>query len=121
MSYVVGSKVKEHNKKKGCNTAGDFMTALHELVEWNAKKACERAKANGRVTVRSTDVCMCGKSGASGNYVVGSKLKEHNKKVKCNTAGDYLDAMNATVSKKLDNACERAKANGRKTVRGYDL
>ena len=52
---VVGSKVKEAIKKQGCNTAGDAVEALSSVVEWNIKKAAERAKANGRKTVRAVD------------------------------------------------------------------
>ncbi len=52
---VVGSKVKEAIKKGGCNTAGDAVEALSEVVAWHIKKACERAKANGRKTVRAVD------------------------------------------------------------------
>ena len=41
MSYVVGSKVKELNKKNGCNTAGDLTGALHKLVEWYLDQGCK--------------------------------------------------------------------------------
>ncbi len=52
---VVGSKVKDAIKKAGCNTAGDAIEALSEVVAWHIKKASERAKANGRKTVRAVD------------------------------------------------------------------
>ncbi len=52
---VVGSKVKEAIKKEGCNTAGDAVEALSAVVGWNIKRAAERAKANGRKTVRGVD------------------------------------------------------------------
>jgi len=119
MSYVVGSKVKEHNKKKGCNTAGDFADALSKVVEAEVGKACARAKGNGRKTVRGLDMLICDKCG--GALVVGSKVKELNKKNGCNTAGDFVDTASCMVSWYLDQACDRAKANGRKTVRGSDL
>ncbi|HLC92468.1 MAG TPA: hypothetical protein VJH23_02055 [archaeon] len=54
-TLVVGSKVKEAIKKEGCNTAGDAVDALSEVVAWNIKKAAARAKANGRKTVRGVD------------------------------------------------------------------
>lgn len=56
MSSVVASKIKEMNKKMGCNTSGDFADAMSKMVEQMAKKACERAKSNGRVTVRAGDL-----------------------------------------------------------------
>mgnify|MGYP001615752975 CR=1 FL=1 len=52
---VVGSKVKEEIKKYDCNTAGDAVDALSKVVEGMVKKAAERAKANGRKTVRAED------------------------------------------------------------------
>jgi len=55
-SLVVGSKVKEAVKAGGCNTAGDFPDALSAVVADLVSKACERAKANGRKTVRAADL-----------------------------------------------------------------
>ncbi|MCX8158088.1 MAG: NFYB/HAP3 family transcription factor subunit [Candidatus Diapherotrites archaeon] len=52
---VVTSKVKEIISKEGMNTAGDAPEALSKVVEEMIKKACERAKANGRKTVRPED------------------------------------------------------------------
>ena len=53
--------------------------------------------------------------------LVGSKVKGMIKKAKCNTAGDALDGLNGWVYWLVDQACKRAKANGRKTVRSYDF
>ena len=119
MSYVVGSKVKEFNKKKDCNTAGDFVDALSKIVEWHLDQACKRADANGRKTVRASDVVVGEKS--SETYIVGSKVKEFNKKKEFNTAGDLVDGLSAVVAWHLDMACKRAHSNGRKTVRAGDL
>lgn len=52
---VVGSKVKDAIKDQGCNTAGDAVDALSKVVEALVKKAADRAKANGRKTVRPED------------------------------------------------------------------
>ncbi len=52
---VVASKVKDAIKAGGCNTAGDAPEALSGLVDAMIKKACERAKENGRKTVRGID------------------------------------------------------------------
>ncbi|MGE3278379.1 MAG: hypothetical protein AB7J40_01060 [Candidatus Altimarinota bacterium] len=119
MSYVVGSKVKEFNKKKGCNTAGDFVDALNKMVEWHLDQACKQANVNGRKTVRSSDVIV-GMKGKD-SYVVMSKVKEFNKKKDFNTAGDLGEGLNAVIEWYLDMAAKRAKSNGRKTVRGDDL
>ena len=55
-SLVVGSKVKDAIKAEGCNTAGDLTDALSAEVAGLVKKAAARAKANGRKTVRATDI-----------------------------------------------------------------
>ena len=47
---------KEAVKKAGCNTAGDFIEGLSNKVDWKIKRAVERAKANGRKTVRAADL-----------------------------------------------------------------
>ena len=53
--------------------------------------------------------------------VVGSKVKEAIKAAGCNTAGDAVDTLSAKVAEMVSAAAERAKANGRKTVRGVDF
>jgi len=53
--------------------------------------------------------------------VVTSKVKEAIKAEGCNTASDAVDAISAKVSAMVKEAAERAKANGRKTVRGVDF
>ncbi len=54
--YVVGSKVKALVKGSGMNTAGSLIDAVDAQVAALVKKAVERAKANGRKTVRDCDV-----------------------------------------------------------------
>lgn len=56
MSYVVASKVKELVKKHGMMSSGDLSDALSTELEAMVKKATERAKANGRKTVRAEDL-----------------------------------------------------------------
>lgn len=53
--------------------------------------------------------------------VVGSKVKEAIKAQGCNTAGDAADTLSGIVSGMVEKAAARAKANGRKTVRGVDF
>lgn len=52
---VVSSKVKDAIKSKGLNTAGDAAEGLNRAVEMMVSRATERAKANGRKTVRAVD------------------------------------------------------------------
>ncbi|HIH33071.1 MAG: hypothetical protein J4478_02190 [Candidatus Diapherotrites archaeon] len=52
---VVTSKVKEAISKSDMNCSSDTPDALSVVVEGLLKKAVERAKANGRKTVRPED------------------------------------------------------------------
>ena len=56
MSYVVASKLKELVKKHGMMSSGDLSDAVSASLEASVAKACDRAKANGRKTVRSEDL-----------------------------------------------------------------
>ena len=51
---VVKAKVKEY--AKGMNVAGDFAEALSDKVAVLIKEAAERAKDNGRATVKARDL-----------------------------------------------------------------
>lgn len=53
---VVGSKVKEYIKTKGCMTSGELISALSDRVECLLDRAIERAQANKRKTVGPHDV-----------------------------------------------------------------
>lgn len=53
--------------------------------------------------------------------VIASKAKAVLKKAGCNTSGDAFDSLNEYIYWLLDQAAKRAKANGRKTVRGHDF
>lgn len=54
MALVVRSKVKA--VVKGMRFSGDFFDALDKAVGELVKKAAERAKKNGRATVRPVDI-----------------------------------------------------------------
>ncbi len=53
--------------------------------------------------------------------VVASKVKDYIKGKDCQTSGEILGALNEKMHALLDEAIERTKANGRATVRSYDL
>jgi histone H3/H4 len=54
-NYVYKSKLYEVLKAKGMRLSGDAIDAVDEMVEEAIKKAAERAKANGRKTVKGCD------------------------------------------------------------------
>jgi hypothetical protein len=60
-------------------------------------------------------------SGGKETFVVQSKLKGLVKKNKMKCSSDVVGAVNKLISTHIGKACERAKANGRRTVRGADL
>ena len=51
--------------------------------------------------------------------IVKSKIKEAVGDL--NVASDFGEALDKRVREEVHRACERCKANGRKTVRGTDL
>jgi histone H3/H4 len=53
--------------------------------------------------------------------VVASKVKAAIKAAGFKTSGDSVDALNRYIYWLIAEACARADANGRKTVRGYDF
>jgi hypothetical protein len=66
-----------------------------------------------------------GKSGGAARpaemLLVASKVKGMIKGAGFNTAGDALDGLNGVVAWYVEQACKRANANGRKTVRSHDF
>jgi histone H3/H4 len=71
------------------------------------KKTKAKAKSKKKVT--------------AADLVVKSKVKEMISKSKCQSSGDVFGALNDVVGWYVDQAVRRAKANKRKTVRGYDF
>ena len=53
---VVTSKVKDFISKSDMNSSGDLAESLSSVVEKQLIRAVERAKANGRKTVRPEDI-----------------------------------------------------------------
>ncbi|MFX1408036.1 MAG: hypothetical protein ACFFC9_05805 [Promethearchaeota archaeon] len=54
----VKSKVREYIKGKGLNTSSGILDgeALNGMITWMLDKAVERAKGNGRKTVKARDL-----------------------------------------------------------------
>ncbi len=53
------------------------------------------------------------------SLVVKAKIKDAAKGF--NVSGDFADALSSVVERKIKQACERAEANGRKTVMAKDI
>ena len=74
-----------------------------------AKKAAKKAKKRTK------------KAAAKPTLIVGSKVKEYVKSQGCKNSFEVLEAANAALQTALDNACARATANKRSTVRAQDF
>ena len=55
------------------------------------------------------------------NLIIKSNIRAAVKEKIANVAGEVEEALNKKVQEILDNACERAKANGRRTLHARDL
>lgn len=55
------------------------------------------------------------------SYIVASKVRENISGADMQCSGDLADAVSAKVEQMLAAAVDRAKENGRKTVRPCDL
>jgi histone H3/H4 len=55
------------------------------------------------------------------NLVIKSNIKQAVKDNIPNVASEVAEALNNKVQEILDKACERAKANGRRTLHARDL
>jgi hypothetical protein len=62
-----------------------------------------------------------GKAATKEILIVGSKMKDVVKAAGCMSSGDLIEALSNKVHELLTSAAERAKGNGRSTVRPYDL
>lgn len=56
MALAVKSAVKSLAKKKKMRVSGDFWKALDAMITESMKKAADRAKSNGRKTIRGDDL-----------------------------------------------------------------
>ncbi len=61
------------------------------------------------------------KKGGTVSLVVQSKVKDLVRKAKMKCSSDVIDAVSRLVQTHIARGVERAKANGRKTLRGSDL
>ncbi|KYK25470.1 hypothetical protein AYK26_06050 [Euryarchaeota archaeon SM23-78] len=114
---IVKAKIKEVAKE--CNVGGDVAEALSNFAHEIIKKAAERAKANDRKTIQGKDIYVGEKKAEGEMLIVKSKIKDVAEGF--NVGGDVADALNQKVTWQLMQACERAKANGRKTVQARDV
>lgn len=117
---VTVSKVKEVIGGKDMRTDGSLPDALDEKVRDLVKGAMERTRENGRSTVRPEDVAGRGATGAA-SLTVASRVQGVIREGGFRVDSSLVDALNGHIQSMLEEGIERAKANGRSTVRPYDL
>jgi hypothetical protein len=83
------------------------------------KRATSAAKKATRTAKKSTKKAVAAATG--GNVVVASKVKEAIRGQDVRMSSEFVDALNEHVNEVIARATERAKGNGRSTVRPGDL
>lgn len=117
---VTVSKVKEFISGKDMRTDGSLPDELDRRVNELLNGAVKRAKDNGRKTVRPEDLAGGSASGAA-SLTVASRVKNVVSGQDLRSDSGLGEAVNGHVQAMLAEACDRAKSNGRSTVRPYDL
>jgi len=99
------------------------MAAAKKATKKTTKKAtAKRAPAKKGTAKNAKKKTTTTTAAASvGNVVVASKVKEAVKAGEVRMAGDFPEALNAEVQTVIARAIQRAKDNGRGTVRPNDL
>lgn len=99
--------------KKAAAKKSTKKTTAKKAARKSTKKAAKKSAAKKSTAggARSSDVQL----------VVASRIKEAARAGDVRVAGDFADAFNAEVNEVLTRAIERARTNGRSTVRPGDL
>jgi histone H3/H4 len=119
---VVVSKVKNYIRaKSGMNTASNVAEKLTEIVKSTSDQAIQKAQSDNRKTLMDRDF-ENQNSDESEVLVVVSKLKNYVRaKSGMNTAASVAGKMTGLIKNACDQAIEKAKSDGRKTVMDRDF
>ena len=118
---VVASKVRDALRSQEVRVDSALIGAIDDHVGALIKEAMERARANGRATVRPDDVPGMPRGGDDAALVVASQVRERIRGGDLRVDGSLIDALSSQVRAALKDAVKRAKANKRSTVRPEDL
>lgn len=118
---VTVSQIKEVIGGADMRTDGELPNKLNDNVLELLNGAVSRAQENGRKTVRPED--LAGKDAGSdpSSLTVASRVRGVIQSADLRVDSSFPDAVNSHVHSILEEAIERARANGRSTVRPYDL
>ncbi|MDQ3931316.1 MAG: hypothetical protein M3252_00530 [Actinomycetota bacterium] len=118
--FVAVSKVREVIGEAELRTDSQLPEALHQRVVALLNGAMNRARKNGRATVRPDDLAGARLDDAPG-VVVASRVQQLIRASDLRVDANLVEALNGHLEAMLSEAIERARANGRSTVRPYDL
>lgn len=125
---VVGSKVKEVVKEAGLRSDGELVQALSEQVVGAVRDAMRRAAWNHRESLGFHDLTCWPELDAAvarvsndGKLIIPGLLRMRLRERGFSADREMMEAINAKTWLILEDAIQRAIANGRKTVRPHDL
>ena len=101
-----------------CNTGRDAGLALNILIETAIERAANRCKSNNRKIIQPHDI---GTGRAKGKLLVGRRVREAFNNLGCTTSDGAMAAMHHVANTAVIEAANRARLNGRKTVRVTDF
>lgn len=117
---VTITRVREVIGAADLRTDSDLPEALSQRVQDLVSGAMERARENGRATVRPEDVAGARVSDAT-DLTVATRVQQVIRDADLRVDSTLVEAINGHVQAMLAEGMERARANGRSTVRPYDL
>lgn len=125
---VVGSKIKEVVKEAGLRSDGELVQALSEQVIGAVRDAMHRAAWNHRESLRFHDLTCWPELDAArvtsandNQLIIPGLLRIRIRERGFFADREMMEAINAKTWLILEDAIQRATANGRKTVRPHDL
>ncbi len=118
---VVGSKVKDVVRSAGLTATDDLLGALNRDIHKMIQRAAQRAKANGRKTIRSYDLACLPRTTNRDLIVMSGRMRSVIGSAGLRSDGELVQAVSDKVHEILEDAIHRCTSNGRSTVRPYDL
>ncbi len=118
---VVGSKVKDVVRSAGFRSDGDLIGAISDKVHEMLEAAIARAGANGRQTVRPSDIDCLPNFRYFDNLIKGRVIRELIRGMGFNASAGLIEGLSDGVHDLLNDGITRARDNGRETVRAHDF
>lgn len=119
-SVITISKVRDVISAAGMRTDSALPDELNQRVLTLISGAIQRARDNGRSTVRADDLAGQRAFDPVGVTLAG-RVQAVIRAAGVRVGGNLVDALNGHVHAILTEGIEKARANGRSTVRPHDL